>query len=136
MSANVRRVALLLLLLLGVQLWLVIGHGQYGTAPRLSVVATIFLICSLPPIHRRISAWLDEWRHPSPAARAIGSLVVFALATALLIWCGFYQHRDLIPKIHDEHMHLLQMQMLARGKLWLPQHPAADSFESFHIFVK
>ena len=29
-----------------------------------------------------------------------------------------------------------QAQMLARGRLWLPAHPAADSFESFHIHVR
>jgi hypothetical protein len=33
-------------------------------------------------------------------------------------------------------MMLLQAQMLAHGKLWLPQHPCADFFETFYVFVK
>jgi hypothetical protein len=33
-------------------------------------------------------------------------------------------------------MTMLQAQMLAHGKLWLPQHPCADFFETFYVFVK
>ena len=53
-----------------------------------------------------------------------------------MYWTAIYQHRELFPKMHDERMHLLQVQMLARGRLWMPPHAVADSFESFHIFVK
>ncbi|MEA2710227.1 MAG: hypothetical protein QOF78_2828, partial [Phycisphaerales bacterium] len=56
--------------------------------------------------------------------------VVYLYATAVL------QQRDFIAKFHDEHMHLIQMQMLSIGRLWMPPHPLADFFDTFHILVR
>src|SRR5436305_14814572 len=33
-------------------------------------------------------------------------------------------------------MYLIQARLLAAGRLWLPQHPLADFFETFHVFTK
>ena len=46
------------------------------------------------------------------------------------------QQRDLFPKYHDEHMHLVQMQLIAHGTLWRAPHPLADAFETFHVLTK
>jgi hypothetical protein len=40
------------------------------------------------------------------------------------------------PQWADEQSYLIQMQMLARGRLWMPEHPAGDFFESFYLLVK
>src|SRR2546423_7239372 len=80
--------------------------------------------------------WIEFLRDVPTRRRRWTMLIVFGVAVAYLILTAFYQHRDLIPKFHDEHMHLLQMQMLARGKLWMRPHPLADFFETFHVFVK
>jgi hypothetical protein len=44
--------------------------------------------------------------------------------------------RQLIVKYHDEHSYIIQARMLAEGKLWMPRHEAADSFQSFHILTE
>jgi 4-amino-4-deoxy-L-arabinose transferase-like glycosyltransferase len=61
--------------------------------------------------------------------------LVGALATAYLGFTALHQHRELFPKIHDEGMYLLQARMLAHGRLWMPAHPLADFFETFHVQV-
>ncbi len=136
MSPTFRRVAVLLLLVVGVQLWLVIGRGEYGAAPTIWVMTPLIAIASLPPVFRRTTRAIDRLRQLSPRGRAVGAAVVFVVAAAFFIWSGAMQGREPFPKIHDEYMHMLQVRMLSRGRLWMPQHPCADSFESFHIFVK
>jgi hypothetical protein len=136
MSRLMHKTAVVLLLVVGVQLWLLVGRGQYGAAPPLTIFLAGVVIASLPPVYRRVSAWLDRARDVTPRTRMLVALGVFLLATPLLYWTAVYQQRELFPKMHDEYMHLLQVQMLARGRLWMPPHEVADSFESFHIFVK
>jgi 4-amino-4-deoxy-L-arabinose transferase-like glycosyltransferase len=136
MTPIMHKTAVALLLVVGVQLWLLIGRGNYGSAPRPLVFIAAVALASLPFVYRPVASMLDRARHLNPKRRAIVGLIVFFIATALLYWTAAAQRRDLFPKMHDEHMHLLQAQMLARGKLWMPQHPVADSFESFHIHVK
>ena len=84
----------------------------------------------------RLARIIDSVQNLSPARRRWTSLIVFGVAVSYLILTALYQDRQLIPKFHDEHMHLLQTQMLARGKLWMHPHPLADFFETFHVFVK
>ena len=79
---------------------------------------------------------LDALRNPSPQTRRITAAIIFAASIAYMGFTAWSQGRDLIPKFHDEHMHLLQMRMLAAGKLWTPSPPLADFFETFHVFVK
>src|SRR5688572_10342404 len=136
MTPVMHKTAVVLLLVVGVQLWLLIGRGQYGAAPRALVFLTVVAVASLPPVFRRVSAWLDSVRRVTPRRRMLVAVGVFVVTTALLYATARYQRRELFPKMHDEYMHLLQVQMLAHGKLWMPPHEAADSFESFHIFVK
>src|SRR5437016_4041646 len=67
------------------------------------------------------------------AAATIG----FALLACLYLYgTARWQGRDLSAKEQDESMYLIQTQMLARGHLWMPQHPCADFFESFHVLVR
>jgi hypothetical protein len=136
MTPVIHKTAVVLLLVVGVQLWLLLGRGQYGSAPRPLIFFGVLAAASLPPVYRRVARSLDRMRHLTPRRRALVALGVFFIATPLLYSTAAWQQRELFPKMHDEHMHLLQAQMLARGRLWLPAHPAADSFESFHIHVR
>ena len=85
---------------------------------------------------RRFVALCDAARDPSPRARgwiALGWFVAAPLACLLQSW---RTGRALLPLWHDEFSYHLQSVQLARGRLWYPQHPLADFFESFHTFVK
>lgn len=96
----------------------------------------VLLVALIPPVWRRAAITLDQirqqrWR--SANWMAVGVAIVAAL---LLYAFAASQGRPFIPTFHDEHAYLIQMQMLARGRLWMPQHPMADFFETFHVFVK
>src|SRR5205085_1281309 len=55
---------------------------------------------------------------------------------AYFIFTAFHQERDLFPKTHDDQSYLIQMQMLAHGRLWMPQHPLADFFDTFYVLAR
>ena len=63
-------------------------------------------------------------------------MIIAALATIYLLGTAAFQERDFFPRFHDEHAYLLQARMLAHGRLWAPQHPLADFFETIHVHVK
>jgi hypothetical protein len=68
--------------------------------------------------------------------RLITVLVIWAISSVYFTTSTVIQGRDLLPKSHDEHSYAIQTQMLARGKLWMPQHPLADFFESFQMLAR
>ena len=61
---------------------------------------------------------------------------VAIVAGVFLFWTAWWQGRDFFPKTHDEQSYLLQMRMLAQGRLWMPAHELADFFETFHVEVE
>ena len=101
-------------------------------------LAVAGVVAAVPVSRAWMSRLLDWLRTPTPRARRITAAIIFVLSISYIFLTALQQDRDLIPKFHDEHMHLLQMRMLAHGRLWMPPLPAqiADFFESFHIFVK
>jgi hypothetical protein len=123
-------------LVVGAALWWTIGaHG--GISPlRAGVLIGAAMVAATPALRDPVAAALDCVRNPSPRGRRRTAASVSLIACAYLLFTAWYQGRDLIPKFHDEHMHLLQTQMLAHGRLWMPPHPLADFFETFHVFVR
>lgn len=125
-----------LLLLLGVQLWLTIGHSQYGNDVVHNLLffgAAPFLI---PWLARRLVALLDKLRHPTPRGRLITGCIITLTAIVYLTFSAFYNRRYLGPMWADDFAYLLQMRMLAEGHPWMPQHELADFFESLQILVE
>jgi hypothetical protein len=122
------------LLVAGLFLWWKLGTPLN----RKDLLALMFaLFCALVPIARRwVRQGFEKICHPTAGQRAKAAWIIGLLATLYLIFTGIWQGRDFVPKFHDEYMILLQMRMIAQGRLWMPQHPMADFFESFHIVVK
>src|SRR5688500_12797812 len=128
MSSRARPAAVVALLACGVALWVVIGDGR-GLGPvRWAALAVAIVVGAVPAVRRRVIAMLDRVRHPSPWAVERTALLVGVVATSYFTFTAFHQDRDLFPKTHDEGSYLLGMQMLARGRLWMPRHPLADFF--------
>lgn len=103
------------------------------------MLAGIAGLMLLRPIHKPLYPWLERLRDISPAARGRIALVIAILAGSYFIWTAHWQQRDFFPKTHDEQSYLLQMRMLATGRLWItpPQDwPLADHFETFHVTVE
>jgi hypothetical protein len=136
MRPNIRQVIAAAMLLLGAQLWLIVGRGDWGRNYQIELLGAVLLISLIPAVHRNAASRLDRVRSPSPAARRITTIVIALLATAYFVLSAKQQGTELVPRIHDESSYLIQTRMLLRGRLWMPQHPLADFFDSFHILVR
>jgi 4-amino-4-deoxy-L-arabinose transferase-like glycosyltransferase len=90
----------------------------------------------LPSVRRRSTTLLEKLRVPSPRAKWLTFAIVFVLCNRYFALSAAHAGRYLSPQFHDEFMYLLQARMLARGRLWMPQHPLADFFDSFFVIVR
>ena len=79
---------------------------------------------------------IERLRHPSPRGRLYTFVAVSILSSLYLTVSTIWNGRDLLPKSHDEHSYAIQTQMIARGRLWMPQHELADFFESFQMLAR
>jgi hypothetical protein len=129
-----RRLTTIALVGIGVLMW-GLWHVKMPWLRWLTIggVAAVALI---PPVNRLLAAALDRIRRPSQRSLEYAGLLVGVAATAYLIFTAFAQGRDLIPKTEDDCSYMIGVQMLARGRLWMPQHPLADFFEALYVLVK
>src|SRR5215211_6859342 len=79
---------------------------------------------------------LELLRNPSPRGKLYAFVGVSVLSALYLTCSTIWNERDLLPKSHDENSYAIQTQMLARGRLWMPQHELADFFESFQMLAR
>jgi hypothetical protein len=120
----------------GLFLMLIFGDwARYGVDQVLPFVIAAGLML-VTPLMRGLSSALESMRRPSRPAAAITAGALAIAALALIVGMPLLRGDDLIPRSHDEHMHLLQMRMLARGRLWMPPHPLADFFETFFVLTR
>lgn len=138
LSSRARQIIVPLLILVGVQCWLILGRGDYGRSFQryllLGAVA-VALLGLIPAIGRAAMSCLDIFRYPSRRARLIAAVCITIIASSYLIFTGWYQGRNFQPKWQDEMSYIIQFRMLAEGKLWMPGHELADFFDSFQLIV-
>jgi hypothetical protein len=124
-----------ILLLFGIECWLVLGAGDYGP-PRKSRILLACLIAGLiPPINRAFNRLYIAIASPSPRTRRLICLAIWIASTFFLYWSQVYEKIPLHPKWEDEFSYLIQMRMLAHGHFWLPPIPLPRYFETFYIYV-
>lgn len=124
------------LLVLGAALWFYIGGGRWGSSAQVIGLVFVLVASSFPFVHDRVAARIDRLRHPSRQVMLWLSVAIFVISAGYLLSAAVRQDRYLEPSWHDQQMHAVQMQHLARGRLWLPQHPLADFFDTFYVLVK
>ena len=123
------------LLLLGVECWLVLGGGNYGHEYKPLIILAAIVAGMIWPIN-----WIFNWlwnaaSRPSPRAR-LGIALAIGIASSLCLYATQrYERIPIHPKFHDEFSYLIQMRMLARGRLWMPAIPLADFFDTFYLLV-
>jgi hypothetical protein len=137
-----RRTQTLILLAIGVVLWAWFEwrssqlHG-HGLGPvRWILIALAVAVSFLPSVRRVVVLTLNRLRCPSPKSVEWATLAVAVASTAYFVFTAFHQDRDLFPKTHDEGSYVIGLRMLARGRLWMPQHPLADFFDTFYVLVR
>jgi hypothetical protein len=125
------------LLLIGVSFWFFCLHAAWGTALQWELTAVAIIIGCVPRLRGTIARWLDRIRTPSRAQRFRAAVVISILATVLFLVLAYVQDWDFILRYQDEHSYAIQVQMMARGHLWMPaiSPEVADFFTSFAIFT-
>ena len=112
------------------RVWADFGMVRWGF---LAVVVCLLLV---PAVRVRLAPLLERVRDVSPAVRPRIAVGISIVVGAYLLWTADWQERDFFAKTHDEQSYLLQMRMLAEGRLWMPAHELADFFETFHVTVE
>lgn len=141
MSLKSRRLWVFLLLALGEMLWLTLSTKDVPHPAHYALLAGVIVAALIPKVRDAFCALAraaDRRLADDRSARR-AAIVVGVAATVYLYCTGvFTVGRELYPRVHDEHSYLLQMQMLARGELWITPPPdwPADFFETFHTLVK
>lgn len=100
------------------------------------LVLCFTLFAAIPHVNRPLMVALDRARNPSLKTIRITSLLIALGSAAYFVLTAFLQHRDLFAKTNDDCSYLIQIQMLARGRLWMPAHPLGDFFQSLYVLTK
>lgn len=129
------KVVVSLLCIVGVQVWLIFGHGLWGSNLQLKAMAAALIVAALPPVWRPAARLLDCVRRPTDRRRWMIAVAVGVISFGFLLLMARLQNRRMIPRMHDEFSYLLQARMLSHFRLWMPALPLPDFFDSFHIFV-
>jgi hypothetical protein len=131
-----RPIGVAVLLALGIGVWIATGGGRGIGGVRWAIILCSAAMAFFPAVASGIESLLTKIRHPSSRAAGLASVVIAAVAAGYFILTAVLQDRDLFPKTHDDCSYLIQMQMLARGRLWMPALPLADFFDSFYLIVR
>jgi len=121
------------LFIVGIQLWLIIGRGYWGTNVQVLIAVLAGLLLAVPLVRRTLSQWLDAVRSPSPAVRTRVAVAIAMVVPVYLYVTAIQQGRPFLLMFHDELQFRLQTVMAAHGHLWLPTHPLADFFDTFYV---
>lgn len=123
------------LLLLGVQLWFVLGRGMYGNTIQWRTALIAIVIVSSSPLTRWIRAGVEKLDRAGNTTHILLAIFIWVAGCFILYHQAVSQDRYFYPKAHDEFAYLIQMQMLTRGHLWYPMHPLGDFFDSFQMII-
>jgi 4-amino-4-deoxy-L-arabinose transferase-like glycosyltransferase len=130
-----RLIPLLLLLLLGVVPVYMFRDHLRMWPPRWIALAVAALLCLIPATNQHIAALLQRLRHPTTRTRWLAAVALALFSFAFLHAAATSQSRYIQrPEMHDENVYLIQAQMAAHGRLWMPQHPLSEFFRSFYLF--
>jgi hypothetical protein len=136
MRRSLHAIGFILLAIVGIAVTLLAAKDDFGS-PLLWTVMGSAAICGLfTPVQKIVHVVAKFSRQMARSHPFRTAFIVAGLCAIYLLINAFASGRDTFPKLHDEHMLLLQGRMLAQGRLWMPQHELADFFESFYLFTR
>jgi hypothetical protein len=131
MSPRARKILITLLLIGGVQVWLLL-HGT--VEPYQLYVLAAAVLAAIPP--ELVLRTIRRVRRASSRVRALTTAAVFVVSFGYLVFTALHQKRDLFPKYHDNQSYAIQAQIIASGRLWLPAHAHPEFFDTFHVITE
>jgi hypothetical protein len=129
-----------LLLVTGLAVSIGLGRAYHdaasGVVLHLALVALAAGLARAQATSAALRRIYDRVRNPSAAVRAKATVFIWVAATAYLACNALLGGRTILLRFHDECSYTIQAHLLAHGRLWAPQHPLADFFETFHFLTK
>jgi hypothetical protein len=105
-------------------------------AIQIAAVVVGVVIALAPRVRQAVGRAIDRVRSPGERTRAWTTLGIWVGSAIFFIAVADSDGRLSGSPIHDELMFRTQITFLSHGRLWMPAHPLADFFETFHILVK
>jgi hypothetical protein len=124
------------LLIFGVQCWLVFGGGDYGRQYKPLMILAAVVVGLIGPVNRAFDRLWNVAARPTPKVRRWTALAIGVGSSLFLYWAARCQHIALKPLFEDEFSYLVQMRMLAHGRFWMPAIPLPQFFDSFYVLVQ
>ncbi len=97
-----------------------------GQLPALMCAGAIIVLLLVPVVRRIVLEGLGVVESKVQGHIGLTALIVAVLGAAYLALTAIHQDRFLQPHWHDELSYVIQMRMLAQGKLWMPAHPVSQ----------
>jgi hypothetical protein len=125
-----------ILLLLGVECWLILGEGNWGFQNKPGWIGLAILAGLFPPIARLVNRFWLFVAHPRLKTRLCIALLISVVSSGFLLATLRYEHIAFRPEFTDELSYQIQMHMLARGRLWMPPLAMPRFFDTFYILTQ
>lgn len=122
---------------LGLAVWVDCLRASYGQPVHLILLGLAAGVCLLPPMRSRIQSAAERLRHPRASTAWLTALAVAVFSVFFLYFGAVVQETWFVPRVVDESSYLIQMRMLATGRLWVEAYPPEirPFFDSFNILV-
>jgi hypothetical protein len=126
------------ILALGLVLWIWPMQAQFGGLQHALLAAVVLACCCIPALARRINLLFLRIRDLDSTTAWRTAAIISVAASIYLFATAWWQGTDLVPKVVDESSYLIQIRMLASGRLWMGPHPPEirPFFEAFNLLVE
>lgn len=124
------------LLVFGVECWLVVGKDNYGHQHQPLLILAAIICGFIRPIRDAFNWLWKTVERPSSRTRRCIAIAIWLASSLFLYWTQRYEKTPFHPKFQDEFSYLIQMRMLAEGRLWMPAIPCPNFFDTFYVFVR
>src|ERR1700689_2688102 len=98
-TSPMRKWIVALLLVLGIQFWLIGAYGYWGRNFQVGILAGVFALAGVGPLRRKVFAGIERLRRPTAVGRAWTGLGVGLAAAALIYWTAIYDGRSFDPHV-------------------------------------
>jgi hypothetical protein len=124
-----------ILVLVGIEFWLIFGEGNYGHQHKPLLILLSIALAVIPPLNRLFNRGWTVIAHPSARSRALIALAICIISSLFLYWTQRLEKVPFKPKFEDEFSYLIQGHMLAQGHFWMPALPLPQYFQTFYLIT-
>jgi len=115
-----------------------LATGSVPSSGEGAALAVAAVAAALPATRRELQRILERIRNPAPRPAWLAAAGIAVLCSAVLLLLAWLHASYFMLSFHDEHAYMIQMRMLAEGRLWLPPYPpdVREFFDTIYVLVE